>query len=153
MSQDVTTPPIQTFFGEYRFLSNFWPASFVWQGKLWPTSEHAYQAAKTLDPAQQQRILELASPAYAKRAGKLVTMRDDWEQVKIGIMTEIVFEKFNQNPDLKQKLLDTGDAVLEEGNHWKDRFWGICPPGSGQGKNMLGQILMVLRQYWRSCEA
>jgi ribA/ribD-fused uncharacterized protein len=148
---DQQTPSrIETFFGDYRFLSNFWPAPFVWQGKLWPTSEHAYQAAKTLDPVQQHRILELKSPAYAKRAGKLVTMREDWNEVKVTIMTEIVFEKFNQNPDLKQKLLDTGDAVLEEGNNWKDRTWGICPPGSSQGQNLLGKILMVLRQYWKS---
>jgi ribA/ribD-fused uncharacterized protein len=122
----------------------------MWRGVLWPTSEHAYQAAKTLDPEQQRQILNLASPAYAKRAGKLVTMRSDWNDVKVGIMTEIVYEKFNQNPELKQKLLDTGDAIIEEGNYWKDRTWGICPPGSGLGQNLLGKILMVLRQMWRS---
>lgn len=153
MSDDTLDPPIQTFFGEYRFLSNFWPASFVWQGRLWPTAEHAYQAAKTLDPGQQQRILELTSPAYAKRAGKLVTLRADWEQVKAQVMTEIVFEKFNQNPELKRRLLNTGTARLEEGNNWKDRVWGICPPGSGQGRNLLGTILMVLRHHWSHDES
>lgn len=113
---ETSTPPIRTFFGEYRFLSNFWPASFVWQGKLWTTSEHAYQAAKTLDATEQDAILNLPTAVQAKRAGKTVTLRNDWEQVKVAIMTELVYEKFNQNPELKKRLLATGDAVLEEGN-------------------------------------
>jgi ribA/ribD-fused uncharacterized protein len=145
----TSTPPIRTFFGEHRFLSNFWPATFMWRGKLWLTSEHAYQAAKTLDPQEQDHILNLPTAGQAKRAGKTVTLREDWETVKVAIMTEIVFEKFNQNPELKKRLLNTGDAVLEEGNTWGDKTWGISPPGSGKGKNLLGVILMRLRTLWR----
>lgn len=136
---------IGEFFGEYRFLSNFAQSRIVWRGLSWPTVEHAYQAAKSTDPAVQEQIRQLATPGFAKRAGKIVQLRPDWEDVKVSIMTELVWLKFTQNPHLAAKLLNTGDAILEEGNTWNDRFWGICPPRSGIGENYLGWILMVVR--------
>lgn len=144
------TLPILKFEKQNSFLSNFYFAPFVWQGEYWTTSEHAYQAAKCTNPEQRELIRNLAGPDAAKRAGRLVTCRPDWEDVKISLMLEIVRCKFEQNPEIKQQLLDTKYAHLEEGNWWKDRFWGVCPAGSGNGRNELGKILMFLRDEWSS---
>lgn len=141
---------ISEFKGEYHFLSNFAPATFVWRNIFWNNSEAAYQAAKSDDPQTWLEFAKIFNPAEAKRRGKTVEMRTDWNDIKISIMYDIVFEKFNQSPDLKQRLLDTGNAVLEEGNVWKDTFWGVCPPGSSIGKNHLGKILMKVRQELRA---
>lgn len=135
------------FWKEYRFLSNFYPVEFVWDNIVWPSSEHAYQAAKTLDRRQRLIMSKLKSPSEAKQKGSWVYLREDWcDDVKIGVMYQIVKAKFRQNPDLKEKLLATGNAHLEEGNTWNDRFWGVCPPGSGNGRNELGKILMRVRE-------
>lgn len=150
MFNDLFTPPILEFSGDNRFLSNFFPAPLVWRGKLWPSSEHAYQAAKTLDVEVQERIRALPTAAATKRAGKTIVLRPDWEQVKVEIMLEIVLAKFTQNPELKALLLATGDAPLVEGNWWKDRFWGVCPVGSTNGRNELGKILMDIRESFRA---
>lgn len=82
------------------------------------------------------------NPSEAKHAGRRVTLRKDWEDVKIDIMCDIVEAKFRQNPDLAKKLLTTGDMYLEEGNTWGDRTWGTV---NGQGANNLGRILMEIR--------
>lgn len=134
---------IDKFTGEYRWLSNFYPAEILYDGLTYPTSEHAYQAAKTLDVKKRQYIANLPSPGKAKRAGQLVVLRADWEQVKIAVMREIVRAKFSQHPDLRFKLVQTGDEELVEGNTWGDRFWGVC---NGSGQNQLGKILMEVRR-------
>lgn len=143
---------IFTFTGPYRFLSNFYPAPFVWDDILWPTSEHAYQAAKTLDKKTRLEICKLSRPGEAKRAGKRLALREDWHEVKIDIMYQVVFEKFYQNPDLRSKLIATGSMCLEEGNTWNDVFWGVCPPGSSNGRNELGKILMKIRKHFITTE-
>lgn len=140
---------ITEFTGEFSFLSNFAAATVVWDNMLWPTSEHAYQAAKTLDRRSRLNIAHLSNPGQAKRAGKTLVLRPNWDTIKYGIMTDIVRAKFLQNPDLAQMLLDTKDAYLEEGNTWNDRIWGVCPPGSGNGANWLGIILMDIRSELR----
>lgn len=138
-------PHVTEFKGDMHFLSNFYPAEFVWNHFLWPNSEAAYQAAKTNDPKVWSEFARQSNPYESKRLGKRLDIRPDWEKVKVKIMRDIVFEKFNQNPELRKKLLATGNAVLEEGNTWRDTFWGICPPGSGNGENHLGKILMDVR--------
>lgn len=140
---------IDQFKGEYHFLSNFYIAELVWDGIVWPHSEAAYQAAKTLDRETRLRFTSL-TPGGAKRAGKVIELRSDWEDVKLEVMYEIVRAKFEQNPMLKQKLLDTENAYLEEGNFHKDNIWGACPPGNRSGKNWLGKILMNLRNEWQT---
>ena len=135
---------ILEFKGDDRYLSNFFIASFVWNGTLWPCSELAYQAAKATTKEDYVAFLQM-TPGQAKRFGRQITVRSDWEEVKYDIMREIVFAKFNQNPELKAKLLATGHAHLEEGNNHRDQIWGVCPPGSSQGKNWLGRILMDVR--------
>lgn len=142
----MSTPEhILQFSGEYRFLSNFWIAPVFWEGLLYPSSECAYQAAKSLDPAVRL-LFTTMTPSQAKKAGKTVELRGDWEEVKLQVMYEIVLAKFTQNPSLKEKLLDTGTAYLEEGNYHNDRFWGVCPPVTGTGRNELGKTLIQVRR-------
>lgn len=138
---------ITSFTGEYAFLSNFYPCQVVWDGKIYPSVEHAYQAAKTLDP-QEREIIRLApTPGKARRLGRRVTMRPDWEPIKRSVMFLLVLRKF-QDPALGARLLATGDRVLVEGNDWGDTYWGQCPLGVGE--NHLGRILMLVRLVLRS---
>lgn len=141
---------IGEFQGEYRFLSNFWPAACEFEGVRYPSSEHAYQAAKSLDPAERSRIAALLTPSEAKKAGRALALRPDWETVKFDVMRACVRSKFALNPDLAQRLLATGDALLEEGNTWGDKTWGVV---DGVGENRLGKILMDVRAELRSNKA
>lgn len=133
---------IESFAGEYRFLSNFYPSPIRVDGLLYPTVEHAFQAAKTPDVGEKRKIAEARSPGRAKSLGRKVRLRKDWESVKVGIMKQLVLLKFRENPELEELLLATGDAELVEGNTWNDRFWGVC---NGYGKNHLGKALMSVR--------
>lgn len=133
---------IDSFDGFYRFLSNFYLYSITVDGVNYPSTEHAFQAAKTNDPTEKFAIANASTPGKAKRIGRKVKLRPDWESVKIQVMTDLVRQKFSKDRDLRQKLLDTGDEELVEGNRWGDRFWGIS---GGSGDNWLGQILMQIR--------
>jgi N-glycosidase YbiA len=144
--QPIKVTAIQGFFGEHRFLSNFWPCQITFEGLEYPSVEHAYQAAKTLDQGLRVYIKSLPKPGQAKREGKNAQLRPDWEDVKIQIMHKLVKEKFSKNESLKAQLLATGTKYLEETNTWGDSFWGVC---KGKGKNMLGHILMDVRNQLR----
>ena len=133
---------IDKFEGEFAFLSNFYEAEVEYEGIKYPTNEHAFQAAKSLNPARRLEIAMLDTPGKAKRAGRSLQLRHDWEQVKYDVMLDIVFAKFYQHPELATKLLATGDAELIEGNWWNDTTWGVC---NGVGSNWLGRILMMVR--------
>src|ERR1041385_244954 len=99
-SPTPTTPAkVAEFQGEYRFLSNFWPAEIEFEGITSPTVEHAYQSAKTLDMAERRRIAALPTPAEAKTAGRALSQRPGWEQVKFDVMERCVREKFTRHPD------------------------------------------------------
>ena len=138
---------IDFFDGEYAFLSNFYNASCIFEEKLYPTVEHAFQAAKSLNHAERDWIAAAGSPGLAKRLGRRVNLRPDWEKVKFDVMEECLRSKF-ADPVLKQKLLATGDEELVEGNYWHDNTWGNCSCEKCKdivGKNMLGNILMKLR--------
>ena len=140
---------ISSFKNEFEFLSNFYRASFVHGCVVWNTVEHAFQAAKTLSIADANGIRDAETAAGAKKLGYRVKLRKDWEQIKVLIMTELVWNKFDQHPELRDKLLDTDSAELVEGNHWHDNFWGICQCGRdlcNSGKNILGLLLMTLRK-------
>lgn len=134
---------ILEFKGEHEYLSNFYLCSFTWDGIKWPHSEAAYQAAKSPHAIIRKKFVNL-SPGKAKRYGKTIIMRDDWEDVKLEVMAEIIFHKFEQNPDIKEKLLAT-TGELQEGNWWGDKFWGVSPAHSNNGQNHLGRILMEYR--------
>lgn len=134
---------ICSFTGEYRFLSNFWMCDVTVGGITYPSTEHAYQALKAVRKEDHMLVVMQTTPHAAKRIGATIELRPDWEVVKIPIMRRLVNAKFEQHPDLMQKLLDTKPYELVEGNTWKDTFWGQCP--LGKGRNELGKILMGIR--------
>lgn len=138
---------IDGFQGEYRFLSNFWPAIVHLEGVKYESVENAYQAAKTIIPMERDKFRGL-KPGAAKRLGKKITLRDDWNSVKLEVMRELIVEKFNEHNDLNEMLMATGDATLIEGNYWHDNFWGDCFC-CGIGQNHLGEILMEVRLAFR----
>lgn len=135
------TNVINSFRGEYAFLSNFASCRIVYEGVVYPTVEHAFQGVKCAQQLDKQMIAGLATPALAKKVGRRVAMRPDWDSIKVGVMKELLTLKF-ADPELRRALLKTGDAVLIEGNTWNDTFWGVC---NGRGQNMLGRLLMEVR--------
>lgn len=137
---------ITSFSGKYEFLSNFYYSPVTYEGITYPTVEHAFQAAKTFDVTERRRISEMKTPGMAKRAGRRVLLRKDWEAVKFDIMKTLVTQKF-EDEKLKQLLLDTGDEELVEGNTWHDTCWGVC---NGVGQNNLGKILMSVRKHYKA---
>jgi len=136
---------IDFFRGKYFFLSNFFEAPVEYDGLKFKNSEAAFQAQKCSSYEQRKQFQEL-DPSRAKRKGRNVVLRHDWDKIKIKEMLGIVRNKFQQNEDLKEKLLATGDAYLEEGNDWGDTIWGVC---NGKGQNNLGKILMQVREELR----
>ena len=136
------TNGINSFRGEYSFLSNFYESPVTYNGITYRNNEAAFQAQKCPERAPEFANL---TPAEAKRLGRRVSLRKDWEQIKISVMTDIVRAKFS-NPELKNRLLATEDIPLEEGNDWGDRIWGTV---NGEGRNLLGQILMQVREEYK----
>lgn len=138
---------IKSFDGAYRFLSNFWPAEVRFNRETYPTTEHAYQAAKTLDPEEQTQIREAPTPGKAKRYGRYAKKREDWNHIKIGVMRELLRQKF-AIPELRRMLLETGNENIIEGNTWNDKFWGMAMNANGdpvEGENHLGRLIMKIR--------
>ncbi|HEY6062566.1 MAG TPA: NADAR family protein [Chitinophagaceae bacterium] len=138
---------INEFQGEYRFLSNFWPCYLMYQNLLYPTAEHAYQAAKVESPDVKTSIKNCATPAEAKDFFETYKIKPDpgWTIAKkLLVMEEILMIKFGgKDPFLTRALLATGDANLVEGNSWNDTFWGVC---NNSGENNLGRLLMKVRE-------
>lgn len=132
---------IDSFRGEHAFLSNMFPCRVEFEGATYPSVEHAYQAAKSLDPSVRKTFDGAITPKGAKARGKRVTLRADWGAVKLGVMEQSLRSKFADG-GLRALLVATGDAALVEGNTWNDRFWGVC---RGKGQNHLGKLLMRLR--------
>jgi ribA/ribD-fused uncharacterized protein len=135
--------PILGFTGRHKCFSNFHPSRIKDEnGITYETVEHAFQAAKTLDAAQARRVRDAKTPGEAKRLGKKVDLRPDWEKIKDDIMLKFLRLKFTKCPNFKKALLNTGEEYLEETNTWGDTYWGVC---KGVGKNMLGILLMKVR--------
>jgi ribA/ribD-fused uncharacterized protein len=132
---------IHGFFGEHRWLSNFWPCEVELDGDLYATVEHAYQAAKTDELWERERIRQLPSPSHVKALSKVLHKRKDWDDLRLQVMEYLLRQKFNK-PEFKEKLLATGLSHLEETNTWGDDFWGVC---NGKGENHLGNLLMKIR--------
>lgn len=145
---------IEKFTGEYAFLSNFFPSVVTWSGHAYPTVEHAFQAAKTIDQVAR-RPFQLPAPVYetaskAKQAGRKLRLRPEWEEFKLGVMHDLLATKFRDR-DMAMRLLATGDVLLIEGNTWGDTFWGAIRNTKGAlvGENYLGQMLMAVREEIR----
>lgn len=135
---------IKEFQGNKRWLSNFTPCEVFLDNVAYPSTENAYQAAKTTIIEERKPFVGMTA-GQAKRAGKKVTIRDDWDEVKLEVMEDLTRQKYAQEP-LKSKLLGTGDMEVQEGNTWGDTFWGIC---EGKGDNHLGRIIMKIRSELR----
>lgn len=135
--------PITSFRGGYGWLSNFHPCTVHFEGMAFPSSEHAYQAAKVWRDARLPFTHPELTPGQAKRKGAGVNLRPGWDDDRVWVMRAVVLDKFTRNPDLARLLLRTGTAELVEGNDWGDRFWGVC---YGEGENHLGRILMSVRK-------
>ena len=128
---------------QYSFLSNFYEVPVTYRGLTFGSNEAAFQAQKCLNEEVKRQFTEY-SPAKSKGIGRRVNLRPDWEEVKNGVMYEIVLAKFTQHPELAEKLLATGEKVLVEGNTWHDVYWGV-DTRTGEGENHLGKILMRVR--------
>jgi ribA/ribD-fused uncharacterized protein len=139
---------ISCFDGPDRFLSNFWPCKVTLDGVEYASTEHAYQAAKSDDPGYRAAVAASTSPNFAKRLGRKAKLRADWEFVKLGIMEDLLRQKFAAGTELAAKLIATSGKELVEGNWWGDVFWGQCPLGVGD--NHLGKLLMKIREELNS---
>lgn len=138
---------------EYGCFSNFAAYRIFLKGKYWPTTEHYFQAQKFAGTEHEEQIRLAKSPMIAARMGRdrKRPFRKDWESVKNGIMREAVLTKFSQHQELKDILIGTGDAKLVE-HTAKDSYW--ADGGDGHGLNMLGQILMSVREeLWNKEQA
>ena len=140
---------IKSFSGEYEFLSNFYEIPIHYK-YIFRNAEAAYQAQKAVSSDDKIDFTKY-NAAKAKRKGRKIELRPDWEEVKVSFMKDIVFAKFFQNPDLAARLLKTEDATLIEGNDWHDTFWGVDLK-TGEGQNNLGKILMETREELKNPE-
>lgn len=138
------TSKIDAFEKQWRVLSNFYPVEIIFEGETYGHIEAAYQAAKTL-VIDERKQFKNVGPGEAKRRGQRVSLRRDWEQAKLGIMEELLRQKFTREPE-RSALLSTGEAELIEGNWWGDTYWGVC---KGVGENHLGKLLMKIRAELR----
>jgi len=130
---------------EYGCFSNFADYPITVDGKRWPTSEHYFQAQKFDDPKHRETIRKANSPMIAARLGRdrSKKLRRDWESVKDDVMRKAVRAKFTQHSDIAKILLNTGAAMLVE-HTANDSYW--ADGGDGGGRNMLGRILMEIRE-------
>ena len=143
-------PVIDSFKGEYEIFSNFYPCQVEYNDIIFPTVEHAYQAAKSVDISFHYKLAGLTAnyAGYAKKLGRKVELRPEWEILKIAIMRNLITQKFSSGI-FKKALLDSKGSELIEGNHWHDNFWGNCTCVKCKnivGKNILGKLLMELRR-------
>jgi len=136
---------IKGFFGEYRWLSNFHIVDIYYDGVIYPSTEHAYQAAKSSNINTRKEFLKL-SCKEAQLKGQTIKIVDNWIDIKYSVMFNVILYKFKHNDDLKKMLVDTGDKYLEETNHWGDTYYGVC---NGEGQNKLGKILMEVREMFK----
>jgi len=143
---------ITDFRGKYAFLSNFFSCTIHFNGVAYPAVEHAYQAAKTINPEERDMIRKAVLPGTAKRLGQMITLRNNWDEIRIRVMKGLLRKKF-EHPGLRKKLLATDDAYLIEVNTWGDTFWGMVKrkgrEGGMVGENMLGILLMEVRDIIR----
>jgi ribA/ribD-fused uncharacterized protein len=142
---------IAGFHSKHRFLSNDAqvPHGIRVGNLLVYTAEHAYQMQKTRDTAEQERIAFAASALAARHHGRRVTLREDWFDVRVGIMYQVLKQKFRPNSLLAKQLMLTGDKLLLATDTNLGTFWGVY---NGSGENRLGQLLMSVREELRAVD-
>jgi len=140
---------IKQFVDKYRFLSNFYTCDLYDYKNT--TVEHIFQASKAERTIDFLSVVNSQTPAEAKKLGRIIEIRSDWNEIKVSVMEKLLREKFSKkNPGLVELLLETGDEELQEGNYWNDTFWGVDLK-TGIGENNLGKLLMKIRNDIRSC--
>lgn len=139
----VTEDGIYGFFEDYRWLSNFHLVDITIDDLTYASTEAAYMSMKCADRDYKIRLSRAKTPGEARRIGrgnfKLV---ENWDDIRVQVMYLVNKQKY-EYPNLRQKLLDTGNKYLEETNTWNDTFWGVC---NGVGENNLGKVLMTIRE-------
>jgi len=146
---------INRFIGKYKDFSNFEPAKVRFENLTFPTVEHAYVAAKSLDRSFRRDValMPAGKAGQVKKWGRTIKLRDDWDKVNIEIMSDLIVQKFNANNNYErnQLLLNTGDQLIVEGNFWHDNYWGNCLCDKCmkiKGLNHLGLIIMKVREFY-----
>jgi len=145
---NIESDAITSFSGDYRFLSNFYPASIFYDGLDFPSVEHAYQASKTESRMHREMIRDAKTPGQAKRMGRVVVVMPGYytDGFSLSFMENFIVQKFVKHKVLRELLLRTGERQLVEGNSWGDRRWGmVLSGGVWTGDNHLGIILMLVR--------
>lgn len=135
---------IDSFRGQYQWLSNFAPCSIYVGGYTYPSVEHAFQSAKNDEHWWRQYCSTTKSAGLVKRESKKVKLVDNWNTRKVNAMRYLLVEKFKCEP-YRQLLLDTGSQYIKEGNTWGDKYWGVCSR-TGVGENVLGKMIMEIRE-------
>lgn len=133
---------IKEFQGEYRWLSNFYPCEVLFEGDTYPSTENAYQAAKSTNTEYRLALMS-CTPGQSKKQSRKMQVRSDWNDVKLGIMEDLLRQKFNQEP-FRTQLIEIGDQPIQEGNSWGDTFWGVNI-ATGKGENNLGKLIMKIQ--------
>lgn len=135
---------ISRFRGEYSWLSNFYLTPVTYEGVIYKSVEHAYMSAKSDIPSWKIFCMNEENPGKVKKESKKITLVKNWDEIKYDVMKKCLFSKFRKNP-LRQKLLDTGDQQIIEGNTWGDTYWGY-DINMQMGKNNLGKLIMKIRK-------
>ena len=160
-STDLGPDPVTSFSRDFEFLANPYPCIIWFEDTVYPTAEHAFHGAKSLDWDERQRIAQIPRWQDAKRAGRALQLRPGWDQLRRAVMLQIQLCKYTQHPSLYGALVSTGDRLLLEGNWWGDTDWGAVVPGHSKfspdlpwwhsgdkvwaGHNWLGTSLMMTR--------
>lgn len=139
---------INKFRDENRFLSNFTPVNIIFDGVIYPSTEHAYVAAKTLNRQVRDDVRRCKTAGEAKRVGRSISLRPDWNEVRTELMENFLRQKFDVQY-FQELLMQTGTQTIVEGNTWHDNFWGSCvcqnKTCNNTGSNNLGKLLMKIR--------
>jgi len=139
--------PIDSFKGEYAFLSNFFVCNIEFEGRKYKTVEHYYQAHKATTLGEHEWVRGAKTAGEAKRRGRKIFINNRWDSIKIDVMRCGLQMKFADDR-LAEKLIATQNAPLIEGNTWHDNFWGDCSCAKCTnivGANILGSLLMEMR--------
>lgn len=135
---------ISEFQGEYRWLSNFYPCTIILEGIKYPSVEHAYMSRKSDSELWKDFCSTTISPEEVKKASRRISLIPGWEGIRVEVMRECLIQKYSREP-LRSKLVVTGSQILQEGNWWGDRFWGVDIK-TGVGENNLGKLIMEIRE-------
>lgn len=143
-----TTKPITAFTGDYDFLSMDYPCRVVFDGLVYPSASHAFQASKTNDPNRREIIRNVLDGATARSLGSHLKPDYQWVSSRLSILTTVLENKFFNNIDLAKRLLETGERYIAYANY-TDRVLG-CTPATYTGGNHLGIALMKIRSDIRT---